>query len=401
MIMDILRIAVDELRRNLGRSLLTSLGILLGVGAVIAMVGLGQGATASIESDLASMGPNLLSVQPGARGGGPGNRTPSPPFDARDADAIWAQVDHLAGVAPEVSASATVVRGERQTTTTIRGSTPSWLTVQGWTLGEGRLPTEAETRSGAAVCVLGATPAEDLFDGEVAVGGRILVGRTSCTVIGLLASKGSNTMGMDQDDLVLMPLATVQRRVLGVTTVSSIYMSVDEADQMDGVVDAVTTLMRERRSISPTAEANFHIRDTREMAAQITGITTTMTAFLGAVAGVSLLVGGIGIMNIMLVSVTERTREIGIRMAIGAQEGDVMLQFLVESALLSTLGGSAGVVFGLAGSYVGAQIMGVAFVMNPVVVVIAVGFSGFVGVVFGWVPARRAARMEPIDALRH
>ncbi len=400
MILDTLRMAVEEISRNLTRSLLTALGIMLGVGAVIAMVGLGQGATASVEEDLASMGQNLLTVRAGADSG-PGQRRAARELTTRDADAIEREIAHVAAVAPESSTSATVVRGDEQTQTTIRGSTPEWIDVQAWTIAEGRAPTETETLSGAAVCVLGETVRETLFGEAAAVGARVLVGKTSCTIVGVLEAKGSSGMGTDQDDLVLMPLAGVQRRLLGETSVDSIHVGVDEAANIDQVSKDITTLMRSRRNIAATADDDFHIRDTREMAASITGVTTTMTAFLSAVAGVSLLVGGIGIMNIMLVSVTERTREIGIRMAIGAQEGDVMMQFLVEAALLSTVGGVLGVLLGIVSSYIGSGVLDVPFVVAPGIVAVAVAFSAVVGLVFGWFPARRAARMEPIDALRH
>ncbi|MCB9760298.1 MAG: ABC transporter permease [Alphaproteobacteria bacterium] len=400
MIRNAVRIALTEIGRNLTRSLLTALGIMIGVAAVIAMVGLGQGTTASIEADLASMGNNLLILSPGS-GHGPAARTPAPPFTARDAEVIAQQVPQVLAIAPTVNASATLVFGGEEVDSVVYGSTRAWFQVMNRELAEGRLPTLGEERAGAAVCVLGETVRSTLFGGESAVGAELRVGKMSCRVIGLARAKGANTMGMDQDDFVFTPMATVQRRLLGTTDVSVIYLSVDHPDHIDVVKEEATALMRQRRHIAANSTDNFTVRDTRELAQMVTGITTVLTAFLGAVAGVSLLVGGIGIMNIMLVSVTERTREIGIRMAVGALERDVLTQFLVEAGMLAAMGGVVGVAVGLLGAWIGARALGVPFVFNLPVTLGAVGFSALVGVVFGWYPARRAARMEPIDALRH
>ncbi|MED5371227.1 MAG: ABC transporter permease [Myxococcota bacterium] len=400
MLWNALRIALNEIRRNLSRSILTALGILIGVAAVIAMVGIGQGATASVEEDLASMGNNLLSVHPGG-GRGPGSRGDAPNFKAKDAEAIYQQVQHVAAVAPVSSTSAQIVYAGEDTTTTVYGSTNPWFEVSNRSVASGRMPTETEQTAGAAVCLIGETTRETLFGGEAALGAKIQVNNMSCTVIGLLEAKGANTMGMDQDDLVFAPLTTVQRRLTGNNEVASIQVSADTSDNISRVQQDVTALMRERRHLPANRSDDFQVHDTREMAQMVSGITTTLTAFLGAVAGVSLLVGGIGVMNIMLVSVTERTREIGIRMAIGALERDVMTQFLVEASLLSAMGGVLGVLLGIGGSYLGAHLLEVPFVFNLPVVLIAVVFSALVGVGFGWYPARRAARMEPIDALRH
>lgn len=400
MIWTTLRIAVAEIRRNFTRSILTALGILIGVGAVIAMVGVGQGATAAITDDLSSIGSNLLVAMPGT-GKGPAPRTPAPAFTTRDATAIEGQIAHVVGVAPTTTVPATVVAGSEELTTSITGSTRAWFAVMDRHVADGRLPTEGEERAGAAVCVLGASVADTLFGGENPVGADIRMASTSCEVIGVVQAKGANTMGMDQDDFVYTPLSTAQRRLAGTSDVASIYVSVDRADHIDRAKADLEALLRQRRHIAEGSTDNFQIHDTREMAQMVTGVTSTLTAFLGAVAGISLLVGGIGIMNIMLVSVTERTREIGIRMAIGAQEHDVMTQFLVEAGLLSALGGVIGVAVGLLGSWSGALAIGVPFVFDPLIVVGAVVFSALVGVAFGWYPARRAAQMEPIDALRH
>ena len=401
MLMNAFRIAVTEIFRNLTRSMLTALGILIGVAAVIAMVGLGQGATAAIEGDLEAMGNNLIFVTPGVSQRGPSPRAQAPPLTVRDAEAIRQQVSHVVAVTPVANAAATLVYGDEEVDTTVNGGGLDWFAVADWEVVEGRKPTQGEMISGAAVCVLGDTVREALFGGEAALGAKIRVNKMSCEVIGLTEVKGTNTMGMEQDDFVFVPIATAHRRLLGNTDVSSILVSADHTSNIDSVTQETESLLRQRRNIASNTSDNFSVSDTREMAEMIRGITNILTAFLGAVAGVSLLVGGIGIMNIMLVSVTERTREIGIRMAIGALERDVLTQFLVEAGLLSAMGGGLGVAMGLLGSWGGAKLMDVPFVFNMPVTLGALLFSAVVGVVFGWYPARKAARMEPIDALRH
>ena len=395
-----LRLALSQLRRNLVRSALTSLGILIGVGAVIAMVGLGNGATQSIQSDLSSIGVNLLFLTPGTRGG-PGHSASAPPFDAADADAISQQIPALLAVAPLVSTNATAVYGGLDMDTSVTGATNDYFTAMARGVAEGRLFTEGEVRSGSAVCLLGQTVRETLFGDLDPIGADMRMGATSCAVIGILEAKGENTMGMDQDDLVIAPMAMVQRRMLGTTNVSLVLISVADPLRSDEAKAAIEALMDHRRHVSGDATRNFTVSDTKEMASMVRTVTSVLTAFLAAVAGVSLLVGGIGIMNIMLVSVTERTREIGIRMAIGALEGDVMMQFLVEALVLGALGGVLGVAFGIGATAIGAWAIHIPFVVNPLVVVGAVAFSGLMGVAFGWFPARRAARLEPIEALRH
>jgi putative ABC transport system permease protein len=395
-----LAIATAELRNNLTRAMLTALGVLIGVGAVIAMVALGEGATASIEADLSSLGSNLLIISPGAGGAGQ-MRTQAPALDVRDGVAIAREVPHVAAVAPTSTVPAVFAYGGAEVSSRVYGSTADWFDVMDREVVEGRRPTEGEQRSGAAVCVLGETVREALFGSAVAVGADVRLENLSCEVIGVMEPKGANSMGMDQDDLVMVPLTTVQRRLLGSADVSNVFVSIDDAANLDAAKADITLLMRDRRHISAGSTDDFSITDTREMADMVTGITGLLTAFLGAVAGVSLLVGGIGIMNIMLVSVTERTREIGIRMAVGALEQDVLTQFLVEASLISTLGGFLGIVCGLTGAWAGARWLGVGFVLNVPIALGAVVFSALVGVVFGFYPARRAARMEPIDALRH
>ncbi|MCB9683132.1 MAG: ABC transporter permease [Alphaproteobacteria bacterium] len=394
-----LRLASAELTRNWSRTALTSLGILIGVAAVIAMVGIGQGATASVAEDVAAMGSNLLMVEAGASRG-PQSRSTARPFTAADLDRIRREVAHLSAVSPQVSASATAAYGGITYDTTVTGSDSGYLLARGWSLDAGRAFTEGEERSGAAVCLVGATVRTEVFGGSDPVGAQLRLGKTSCTVVGLLQTKGENTMGMDQDDLVLAPVGFVQRRLVGSTDISSIVISVDSEDHIDLALAGLELTLRDLRHVRSDDTVDYTIRDTREMVAHMSGITTVLTGFLSAVAGVSLLVGGIGIMNIMLVSVTERTREIGIRMSIGALEEDVMLQFLTEAMVLGAVGGAAGAVLGVALTGVGASLLDVPFVVEPAVVVGSVAFSALMGVGFGYLPARRAARLEPIDALR-
>ncbi|MEO0603665.1 MAG: ABC transporter permease [Myxococcota bacterium] len=393
-------LAIAELQRNLTRTLLTSLGVLIGVGAVIAMVGLGRGATASIEADLSDIGSNLLVLEAGT-GGGPQARSPAPPFDMNDVRAIEHQVPYVRATAPMVSTAAMAVSAGVEWQTKVQGSSRGFVIAREWPVRLGRGFTEGEERAGSAVCILGATVHDALFGGQDPIGASVRLGSVSCDVVGVLASKGTNTMGMDQDDLVYVPLTLVQRRITGNADIATVLVSVDDVSHLDVARTELDDLMRERRHIASDEAVNFQVRDTRQMASMVRGITDLLTWFLAAVAGVSLLVGGIGIMNIMLVSVTERTREIGIRMSVGALEGDVMLQFLVEAVVLSLFGGLLGVLVGVLLTAVLATLLAVPFVVEPAIVTLALAISAGLGVVFGWWPARRAARLEPIDALRH
>ncbi len=395
-----LMMALSQMWRSRARSALTALGVLIGVASVIAMVGIGKGATASIADDLSSMGVNMLMVSSGA-GRGPQSRTAAPPFQLADVEAIAARIPDVAAVAPVVSTSATLVAAGTDMSAQITGSSRDWLTITGRSLASGRAFTEGEERSGAAVCLIGETVRTGLFGSAAAIGERMRVGKVDCEVIGLLTAQGQDTMGHDKDELVVLPMRTVQRRIVGATGFSTIYVSARSAAAIETVQLDLDALLRERRHVTGDETVNFELRDTREMAKMMGNITGTLTAFLAAVASVSLFVGGIGIMNIMLVSVTERTQEIGIRMAIGALESDIRAQFLVEAAVLSGMGGLAGALVGLLGTWAGATALGLPVVVSVPTILLAVGFSAMMGVGFGWVPARRAARLEPIDALRH
>jgi putative ABC transport system permease protein len=394
-----LLLSLREIQRNLLRSFLTILGIVIGVAAVITMVTLGNGATKAVSDQISSLGSNLLIVRPGQRfGAGHGS---APPFRAADVRAISDQIGSLQAVAPSVQRSATVVRLANNWTTVIGGSTNAYFTARQWQPAIGRIFTETEERAGKAVCVIGETVRRELFGQENPIGGRIRIKQFSCEVIGLLAPKGQAAMGQDQDDTIMMPLRTVQRRLAGNQDVNALMISVADGASIDRAKSQIEKLMRERRRIGQNEDDNFNVMDTRQIAEALSSTTHVMTVLLGAVAAVSLLVGGIGIMNIMLVSVTERTREIGIRLAVGALEREVLLQFLIEAVVLSSLGGLIGVTIATVGSYFAAVAMQVPFLFNAQINVLAFLFSAAIGVIFGFFPARRAARMDPIEALRH
>jgi putative ABC transport system permease protein len=394
-----LLLALREIRRNLMRSFLTVLGIVIGVAAVVTMVTLGNGATQSVSDQISSLGSNLLMLRPGQRMG-PGS-SGAPSFNADDAEAIRTQVGSLKAVAPTVSRASVVVVGTKNWATSITGSNSDYFTAGNWTLEEGRLFSATEERAGKAVCIIGATVRKELFEAHSPVGDLMRIKQFSCEVIGVLAAKGQSAMGRDQDDTVIMPLRTVQRRLTGKQDVTTILISMQDGASTEQVSNQLTVLMRERRKLSDNEEDNFSIRDTKEIAKTLSGAIGTMTALLGAVAAVSLLVGGIGIMNIMLVSVTERTREIGIRLAIGALEKEVLMQFLTEAVVLSALGGLIGILLALIACYGLASLLSLPFLFSPGINLLAFGFSAAIGVIFGYVPARRAAQLDPIEALRH
>jgi putative ABC transport system permease protein len=283
----------------------------------------------------------------------------------------------------------------------VNGSTSAFFEVRGWKVASGRTFNDAEVTSGSAVCLLGATVKKELFGAGNPIDSTLRVGKASCTVIGVMASKGKSTFGQDQDDFVLMPLATFQRRLSGTKTVDQVMLSVAPRRSASSVISQIQALMRERRGITPGAEDDFDVRDMKEVANTLSTVTGTLTILLAGIAAVSLVVGGIGIMNIMLVSVTERTREIGIRLAVGARGIEVLTHFLIEAAVLSLFGGAIGIGLGLGGSFLATKAFSLPFAFSPTVIALAFGFSATVGIVFGFLPAKRAANLNPTDALRH
>ncbi|MGA3281712.1 MAG: ABC transporter permease [Smithella sp.] len=395
-----LLLAMRELRRNVMRSILTILGIVIGVAAVIIMVTIGSGATLQVGQQIASMGSNLLMVTPGKRLG-PGQSTGNIPFKQSDTEAIAKEVNSIKAVAPVSSQSVKAIFSNQNWSTQVTGTDSSYIMVTNRSIKSGRRFTESEVRSGAAVCIVGDTVVKKLFGGQDALGENIRLEKVSCEIIGILKGKGQSTMGTDQDDIVIIPLSTFQRRIAGNQDVGMIQISVQDDVSTEKVQKNIEQLLRVRRHLSPSDDDNFNVMDMKEIASMLTGTTQMMTALLSAVAAVSLLVGGIGIMNIMLVSVTERTREIGIRLAIGAFEREVLMQFLVEAVVLSSFGGLIGIVLALTASVWLANILGVPFVFNAGIVLVAFLFSAAVGVIFGYFPAMKAARLDPIEALRH
>ncbi|GAA0840709.1 ABC transporter permease [Marinobacter szutsaonensis] len=398
--LDTLGMSVQAIARNKLRSFLTTLGIIIGVASVVAMVHLGQSATRSVTEQIASIGSNLLFVMPGTAQRGPGGlRTTAENFELADVEAIRNEVDGIL-VAPALTTSATVVVGNANDTIPVIGTTNEYFSVRNHYLDYGREFEDGELSSGAAVCIIGKTLIEEMFLGQEALGANIRVGRTACRVIGVLEEKGES-MGQDRDKTILMPVKAVQRRLVGELDVSAIYVSAMVDGSTGLVQEQIESLLRQRRNPVNGGADDFYVRDTQDIAQALESTTNTLTILLGAIAAVSLLVGGIGIMNIMLVSVTERTREIGIRLAIGARARDVLTQFLVESIALSTLGGVIGLVIGVGGTWLVTWQLNMPFVISPTVMAVGFSFSVAIGIIFGYFPARKAALLNPIDALRH
>jgi putative ABC transport system permease protein len=402
MIWNAILLALSAIRRNVLRSVLTVLGVIIGVAAVIAMVTIGNGATASVATQINNLGENVLTLMPGQLSGPTsGLREQAKLFEESDVEALNTEVTGVRAVAPTASKSMQAIYANANWSTTVYGVNNAYFDVRNWAIQSGREFTDAEIRNGGAVCIIGAKVRKQLFADQDPVGVNIRLQAVSCQVIGLLASKGQGGMGMDQDDLVLVPLHTYQRRISGDRKASTIQIGVRDGSDTKLVQNEVVTLMRQRRSIQPGQEDDFTVMNSQEFLTTLTSTMQILTALLGAIAAISLLVGGIGIMNIMLVSVTERTREIGIRLAIGAFDNDVMGQFLVEAVVLASLGGIIGIGLGLAASFVGCLLMKLTFLPDLTIAAIAFVFSALVGVVFGFFPAQKAARLDPIEALRH
>lgn len=401
MLWNALGIALREISRNLLRGFLTVLGVVIGVAAVVIMVSLGQGATESVTSQVESLGSNLVMAIPG-RGMRPGGGA-APGFRLSDVTAVAESIKDIRAVAPVRILNLNAVYLQKDWSTQAIGSTVDYFSVGGWMMAEGRAFTEAEYLGARPVCVIGHTLVEELFGQQDPLGARIRLKGLSCRVVGVLKSKGQGAMGQDQDSIVVLPLSTLQRRLagrVGSRDVDQMMISVRDGASAERVVRSVAEILRDLRGIRAGEEDNFSVLDTKQIADALSSTTQILTLLLGAVAAISLLVGGIGIMNIMLVSVTERTREIGIRMAIGALPREVLLQFLVEALVLSLVGGLVGIVLALVGSYALAQAMGIPFIFDLQINLVAFAFSAAVGVVFGFAPARRAARLDPIEALR-
>jgi putative ABC transport system permease protein len=401
MLLNALLLALRAIRRNLLRSFLTVLGVVIGVAAVITMVTLGNGATRMVADQIASLGSNLLMLRPGQHFGPGRGSIGAPNFRMSDADALSQQIVALKTVAPVVGRRTMLIAGSQNLSSMVNGVTNSYFTAGNWQIAEGRMFEEDEESVGKSVCVLGQSVRSQLYGASSPLGAELRVKNFTCQVIGVLAPKGQGAMGQDQDDLVLMPIRTVQRRLTGNQDISTLMLSMRDGAVAEQVMEQVRSLMRERRKLAEHDDDDFNIMDTKQIAEMLSGTIRTMTGLLGAVAAVSLLVGGIGIMNIMLVSVTERTREIGIRLAIGALEHEVLLQFLIEAVVLSALGGLVGIALALVACLGLSTLMQIPFIYNPGINLLAFVFSAAIGVIFGFMPARRAAGLDPIEALRY
>jgi putative ABC transport system permease protein len=398
-----MKIAVRALRRNKLRTLLTMLGMIIGVGAVIAMVGIGNGAKSQIENQIASLGQNVILVFSGSftRGGVHSGWGGAGTLTIDDAESIQREIPGVTVVSPEVRSSSLIAAGNQNWTTQILGESADYFTLRQWPVTDGAGFTEQDVRSANKVAIIGQTIADQLFPGEAAVGQIIRIKSAPFMIVGILKAKGMSMMGSDQDDVVIVPYTSAMKRLLGVTTLRTINVQTASATLLNPVQQQITSLMRQRHRITPGKEDDFTVRNQQEIADMATEQSKTMTYLLAAIAFVSLVVGGIGIMNIMLVSVTERTREIGIRMAVGARGNDILLQFLTEAVTLSVFGGIVGIATGMGTSKI-IEAWKHWPVATPMLWILAAFLvSAAVGIFFGFYPARKASQLDPIDALRY
>jgi putative ABC transport system permease protein len=398
-----LRIALDSLIRQKTRAILTMLGIIIGVGAVIAMVSVGQGAQSAVEAQIASLGTNMLMVIPGAtsQGGVSAGAGAAVTLKDEDVDAIRERCPAVDAVSPATRTGRQVVAGSLNWSTSVQGGNSDYFKIRDWKLQAGSYFTEQDVRGATKVCVIGQTIVDNLFPGQDPVGQMIRIAKLPFKVIGTLQPKGQNAMGQDQDDLIIAPFPTVQRKIQGVDFVGMILVSATSKQAIAEAQNQITDVLRIRHRLQAWEDNDFMIRTQSEIASAATATSSIMTMLLGSIASVSLIVGGIGIMNIMLVSVTERTREIGIRMSIGARRSDILQQFLIEAVTLSVLGGLIGVALGLLSSNLISKFAGWPVYVSVSSVLLAFLFSGLVGVFFGFYPARKASSLSPIEALRY
>jgi len=401
--LQIIKIAYRALKRNKMRSSLTMLGIVIGVGAVIAMVGIGQGAKKMVDAQIASLGDNLLTIFPGSHtaGGVHAGAGTVTRLTEDDAKAIIQSCPTVSKISPVVRTNAQVVAGNLNWGTQIQGYSPDFVDIRSWSVSSGTFFTEQDVRGATKVCVVGQTVVDNLFPDQDPVGQIIRIKKLPFRVIGVMAKKGQTAFGQDQDDIILVPYSTAQKKLIGVSFVNSIIASAVDRTQINLAEDQITQLLRQRHKIPLGEEDDFTVRSQLDIASVAGSTSQVMTILLAAIASVSLIVGGIGIMNIMLVSVTERTREIGIRMAVGAKGNDILTQFLVESIVLSLFGGIIGILLGVISSKIISGVLSWPIYISPPAVALAFFFSGFVGIFFGFYPARKASLLDPIEALRY
>lgn len=401
---NLFKIALRALSGNKFRGFLTMLGIIIGVAAVITMLAIGQGSKRSIQDQISTMGSNMINIRPGTGqfGGVRQSASSMQTLKLEDYEAIADQAQYISAASPEVSSSGQVIYGANNSPTSIYGVNPSYLEIRKYTVAQGEMFTEADVKASAKVCLIGQTVVDNLFtNGEDPVGQTIRFNKIPFKVIGVLTSKGDNTMGMDQDDLILAPYTTVQKRILAITYIQSISVSAESEDATENAISSIEDILRQRHKIGANDDDDFNVRSQKELITMMSSTTDMMTILLACIAGISLLVGGIGIMNIMYVSVTERTREIGLRMSIGAKGIDILMQFLIEAILLSVTGGLIGVAIGIGSSYLVKNIL--SWPIDIEVYTIALSFlvCTATGIFFGWYPAKKASDLDPIEALRY
>ncbi|WP_321372482.1 ABC transporter permease [uncultured Draconibacterium sp.] len=398
------KIATTALKRNKFRAILTMLGIIIGVGSVIAMLSIGESSKQSIREEMSDMGTNMIFVMPGQqrRGGVMMGNSNTKSLTLKDIEALRKEAKNITAVSPQVSTSGQAVNGNNNWPTTIYGADVSYLDIRKYELEDGRIFTDKEIKSLAKVCLVGQTVVENIFPSGIdPIGQTIRFGGIPLKVIGVLKEKGENGMGMDQDDMIIAPYTSVQRRMLAITHIQSIYASAVSEEQSEAAIEEIETILRRQHKLKEGDDDDFQVRSQAEMVEMVSSVTDMLTLLLGAVAGISLLVGGIGIMNIMFVSVTERTKEIGLRMSVGGRGFDIMMQFLIEAVMLSILGGIIGIIFGTALSYLASFALDMPFVVDTQAVGLSFLVCSVIGIFFGWYPARKAANLDPIDAVRH
>jgi len=399
-LLNTIKVALRALRRNILRSILTALGIIIGIAAVIAVVSIGNGAKAQVEASIANLGQNIISVFPGnfTAGGVRGGFGTASTLTVEDALAIRNEIQGVANVSPEMRDRSQILANGLNWNTQIQGEDINYLEIRTWPMGEGDMFSEADVRSGAKVCVVGKTIVDQLYTGSDPIGQTLRIRNIPFKIVGVLSAKGFNFFGQDQDDVVIIPYTSHLKRIARRPNLNSIVIQAQDADQMARVQQDITDLLQQRRN---GRDPDFTVRNQQELAEAATATARTMTFLLTVVAIIALFVGGIGIMNIMLVSVTERTREIGIRLAVGAHSRDVLLQFLTEATILSLMGGALGIVAGAVASHFISQINGWPVLLSTLWIVLACGVSAFIGIAFGFFPAFKAAQLDPIEALRY
>lgn len=403
-ISNLIKIALRALNANKLRGFLTMLGIIIGVASVITMLAIGQGSKQSIRNQISEMGSNMLMIHPGSMrmGGVRQDASSMQSLKMTDYESIREKAQHIAAISPSVSSSGQAVYGANNTPTTIYGVNPDYMEIRKYKVSEGDMFSEADIKSFSKVCLIGKTVADNLFPNETQILGKyIRFGKIPFKIIGILESKGYNSMGMDQDDLIIAPYTSVQKRVLAINYLQGIFASAVSEEDSEKAVEEIEEILRFNHKIKPDADDDFEVRSQEELSSMLTSTTDLMTILLSCIAGISLLVGGIGIMNIMYVSVTERTREIGLRMSIGAKGRDILMQFLIEAILLSFAGGIIGVILGITCSVIVNKVAAWPILIQPWSVFLAFAVCSITGIFFGWYPAKKASRLDPIEAIRY